>query len=159
MRFLGAFNRRAFFLDDLWVSSTKLELFTDAAGSKGYGTVFGSKWFYGSWPESWSSLNITFLEFFPIVIALHIWEPSMANRCVCFVTDNGALVDIINRQTSKHKLIMLLVKDLVSTSLNYNILFQARHIAGVHNSHADLLSRVQVSQFKQIFPDADEMPT
>ena len=33
MRFLGDFNRRAFFLDDLWISSTTLELFTDAAGS------------------------------------------------------------------------------------------------------------------------------
>lgn len=83
----------------------------------------------------------------------------MANKCICFVTDNSALVDIINRQTSKHKLIMLLVRDLVFTSLNYNILFRARHIAGVHNSLADLLSRFQVSQFKQIFPEADEMPT
>ena len=83
----------------------------------------------------------------------------MANKCVCFVTDNSALVDIINQQTSKHKLIMLLVRDLVFTSLNYNILFQARHIAGVHNSRADLLFRFQVGQFKRIFPEADKMPT
>ena len=159
MRFLAGFNGRAFFLDDLWVTSTTLELFTDAAGSKGYGAVFGRKWFNGSWPESWSSLNITFLEFFPIVIALHIWEPTMANKCICFVTDNSALVEVINRQTSKHKLIMLLVRDLVLTSLKYNILFRARHIAGIHNSRADLLSRLQVKQFKQIFPEADEMPT
>jgi len=57
----------------------------------------------------------------------------MANKCVCFVTDNSALVDVINRQTSKHKLITLLVRDLVLTSLKYNILFWARHIAGIHN--------------------------
>ena len=140
MRFLGEFNGRAFFLHDLWISSTTLELFTDAAGSKGYGAVFGRKWFFGSWPESWGSLNITFLEFFPIVIALHIWGRSMANKCVCFVTDNSALVDIINQQTSKHKL-------------------------GVHNSRADLLSRFQVDQFKRIFhadsstrpPSAEEL--
>lgn len=159
MRFLVGFNGRAFFLDDLWVTSATLELFTDAAGSKGYGAVFGRKWFYGSWPKSWSSLNITFLEFFPIVIALHIWGPSMANKCVCFVTDNAALVEVINRQTSKHKRIMLLVRNLVLTSLKHNILFRARHIAGIHNSRADLLSRLQVSQFKQIFPEADDMPT
>ena len=159
MRFLAGFNARAFFLDDLWVTSATLELFTDAAGSKGYGAVFGWKWFYGSWPETWSSLNITFLEFFPIDLALHIWGSTMANKCVCFVTDNSALVDVINRQTSKHKLIMILVRDLVLTSLKYNILFRARHIAGIHNSCADLLSRLQVNQFKQIFPEADEMPT
>ena len=61
MRFLGEFNGHAFFLDDLWISSTTLELFTEAAGSKGYGAVFGRKWFFGSWPESRGSLNITFL--------------------------------------------------------------------------------------------------
>ena len=159
MRFLTDFNGRAFFLDDLWVSSTTLELFTDAAGSKGYGAVFGRKWFYGPWPEKWSSLNITFLEFFPIVLALHIWGSAMTNKCIYFVTDNSALVEVINRQTSKHKLIMILVRDLVLTSLKYNIPFRVRHIAGIHNSRADLLSRLQVNQFKQIFPEADELPT
>ena len=83
----------------------------------------------------------------------------MANKCVCFVTDNSALVEVINRQTSKHTLTMLLVRDLVLTSLKHNILFRARHIAGVNDSCADLLSRLQVNPFKQIFPEADEMPT
>ena len=36
MRFLGDFNGRTFFFGDLWISSTTLELFTDAAGLKGY---------------------------------------------------------------------------------------------------------------------------
>ena len=83
----------------------------------------------------------------------------MANKCVCFMMDNTALVEIINRQTSKHKLIMLLVRDLLLTLLKYNILFRARHIPGAHNSCADLLSRLQVNQFRQIFPEADVMPT
>ena len=65
----------------------------------------------------------------------------MANRCVAFYTDNAAIVDIINRQTSKHQLVMILVRDLVLTSLKYNILFRARHIPGVHNSGADYISR------------------
>jgi hypothetical protein len=29
-----------------WVSSDRLELFTDASGQIGYGAVFGSSWFY-----------------------------------------------------------------------------------------------------------------
>ena len=57
-RFVSGFNGRAFFLDDLWITSTTLGLFTDAAGSLGYGAVFGKQWFYGPWPESWCSLNI-----------------------------------------------------------------------------------------------------
>ena len=82
----------------------------------------------------------------------------MANRCVAFYTDNAAIVDIINRQTSKHQLVMILVRDLVLTSLKYNILFRARHIPGVHNSGADYISRLQVEQFKQISPEADVLP-
>ena len=50
----------------------------------------------------------------------------MANRCVIFNTDNAALVDIINHHTSKHKLVMILVRDLVLTSLRHNIMFRAR---------------------------------
>ena len=53
----------------------------------------------------------------------------MANRCVAFYTDNAAIVDIINRQTSKHHLVMIY--------LLFIILFRARHIPGVHNSGAD----------------------
>ena len=45
MRFLAGFNDRVFFLDDLWLTSLTLKLFTDAAGKKGYGSVFGRKCF------------------------------------------------------------------------------------------------------------------
>ena len=60
-------------------------------------------------------------------------------------------VDIINRQTSKHYLVMIY--------LLFIILFRARHIPGVHNSGADYISRFQVEQFKQISPEADVPPT
>ena len=135
LTFLGQFNGRTFFLHEKWETSSSLQLYTDAAGSKGYGAIFGKHWFCGAWPDSWKSLNIAFLELFPIVIALHIWGPYMANRCVAFYTDNAAIVDIINRQTSKHQLVMILVRDLVLTSLKYNILFRARHIPD--NRHAE----------------------
>ena len=44
----------------------------------------------------------------------------MANKCVVFYTDNAAIVDIINQHTSKHPLVMILVRNLVLTSLTYN---------------------------------------
>ena len=65
----------------------------------------------------------------------------MSNQCVSLFTDNAALVDIINKQTSKHPMIMILVRDLVKTSLPHNILFWAYHIPGVDNTWADLISR------------------
>ena len=125
LQFLDNFNGRAFFLSERWATSSTLELYTDAAASKGYGAIFGKHWFYGPFPIAWHSLNISFLELFPITLAVHIWGATMANSCVLFFTDNAALVDIINKQTSKHKQVMILIRDLVLSCLKYNILFRA----------------------------------
>lgn len=83
----------------------------------------------------------------------------MADKCVTFFSDNAAVVDIINKQTSKDKAIMVLLRDFVLSCLKYNILFQARHIPGLINYRADYLSRSQVTKFKQISPDAEKFPT
>ena len=155
LSFLQNFDGKTFFYTELWEVSNPFELFTDAAGSKGYGAILGKHWFFGAWPETWKHFNITFLEFFPIVIALRIWGPLMANRCVNFNTDNAALVDIINQYTSKHNLVC----DLVLTSLRHNIMFRAKHIQGVHNTPADYISRFQVDKFKVLCPGVDEFPT
>ena len=37
----------------------------------------------------------------------------MADKRVIFFSDNAAVVDIINKQTSKHQSIMVLIRDLV----------------------------------------------
>ena len=83
----------------------------------------------------------------------------MSNQHVSLFTDNAALVDIINKQTSKHPMIMILVRDLVKTSLPHNILLRAYHIPGVDNTRADLISHLQIVDFRKAFPDADPEPT
>ena len=82
LTFLESYNGRSFFLDYNWLSSAKLHLHTNAAGSLGYGTVFGSHWLYGQWPSNWLGRNIIVLEMFPIVISLSIWASELANKCV-----------------------------------------------------------------------------
>ena len=54
----------------------------------------------------------------------------MADKCIVFFTDNAAVVDVINQQTSKHQSIMVLIRDLVLSFLRYNVLFHAKHIPG-----------------------------
>lgn len=83
----------------------------------------------------------------------------MTNKCVTFFTDNAAVVEIINRQTSKDKSIMVLIRDFVLLCLNHNILFRAKHVPGISNSLADSLSRLQVDKFKRLMPDADVFAT
>ena len=94
-----------------------------------------------------------------IALSVGIWGSQMANRCIAFVTDNVALVSIVNQQTSKHKLVVILIRDLVLTALNYNHIFRARHIPGLNNTRADCLSRFQIARFKELSPQADELPT
>ena len=71
--FLSHFNGRSFFLSDVFLTGDYLELYTDAAGGIGYGALCGSEWFYGLWPVAWRSLNISVLELYPIMAAVHIW--------------------------------------------------------------------------------------
>ena len=109
LSFLSSFNGRSFFLDDIWHSSDKLNLFTDAAGSLGFGAIFQNHWCYGKWPVDWLHKNIAFLEFYPIVLSLHLWGHLIRNHCILFFTDNEALVYIINKQSCRDKSLMSFV--------------------------------------------------
>ena len=159
LRFLDDFNGRSFFLSDVWETPQSLQLYTDVAGSIGFGAVFDRHWLHGTWPNQWKSYNIALLELFPIVIAVHIWGHIMADKRIIFFTDNAAVVDIINNQTSKHQGIIVLLRDLVRSCLRHNIIFQARHIPGLTNSSADYISRSQVTKFWELSPEADQFPT
>ena len=150
--FLTGFNGRSFFLNDYWCTSTHLELYTDASGALGYGAVFGQHWCYGEWPDSWRHRNITLLEFYPIVLSLHLWGNQMRNQRILFFTDNEALVYVINKQSCRDKQLMFFVRKLVLICLSHNILFKAKHIPGLHNKLADALSRLQLQTFKQLAP-------
>ena len=45
-------NGKSMFLNDRFLSSSVLSLYTDAAASLGYGAVYSSYWFLGSSPCS-----------------------------------------------------------------------------------------------------------
>ena len=70
--FLLNFNGRYFLLDDLSLNSSKLNLFTDASGAHGFGTIFGSHWCYEKWSANWQYQNIAILEFYPIILSLYL---------------------------------------------------------------------------------------
>ena len=100
------------------------------------------------------SSSIAFLELVPGVGALRLWA-ILSNKCVIFWSDNEAVVTIINRQTSRCRKIMQLVRTLVIRCLELNIHFKAKHIPGVDNGIADALSRFQMSRFQQLASEAD----
>lgn len=68
------------------------------------------------------------------------------------MSDNEAIVHVLNKQSCKEKTLMKLIRRLVLTSLSYNIYFKAKHIAGKKNLLADKLSRFQFQEAFKIAP-------
>lgn len=159
LQFIAHFNGRNMFIEETWLSSETIKLYTDSAASWGFGAVFSSLWFHGRFPEAWASFNITFLELFPIVLALHIWGPMMRNHSILLMTDNEALVAIINKQSSPDSLIMKGIRKLVVACLTFNVRGRARHLPGSVNVRADALSRGFIDKFKFLSPQSREHAT
>ena len=94
------------------------------------------------------------------MLSVLLFGDAMRNQRITFFTDNAALVDIINKATSRDATVMVFVRRLVLACLSFNILFRARHVPGVKNVLADSLSRLQVSRFRQLAPvGVQSMPT
>lgn len=157
--FLETFNGKTLYLSEMFLSPDTKHLYTDAAKGLGFAAVLQSHWFYGTWQAWWSEQNITLLELVPIVLALETWGEQLRNSAVVLHTDNEALVWVINRQTSKEKLVMVMVRRMVRATLSYNITCHARHISGTCNQLADSLSRLHVARFRLLHPHADQQPS
>ena len=95
---------------------------------------------------------------FPI-LSIKIWGTQLVNKCITFHTDNQALSEVINKKTTKEGELLVLLRALVLSCLQNNILFKAVHLPGVHNTKADGLSRLQVTKFKSLSKDMAPEPT
>ena len=159
--FIEHYNGRSVILPELFSSSDKELLFTDASGSIGFAGVLGTEWFALGWnsvPE-FSHLQIAIKELYPIVLALELWGPRLADRRILFMSDNEAVVHVVNKQSCKEKTLMKLIRRLVLASLSYNILFKAKHIPGKNNTLADKLSRFQFQEAFRIAPHLNPSQT
>ena len=157
--FLIQFNGKAFFKYGTWTAAHCLHLYTDASGAAGYGAIFGAHWFFGSWPAQWKTESIAFLELYPIMASICVWASELSNQRIVIHSDNEALESVINKSTSKHPGIMSLIRRMTLTCMQFNINIRAQHIAGKLNSLADMLSRLQIDQFRKKAHWVDKQPT
>ena len=141
------------FHDRFWVSSADVELYTDSAGSIGFGIYFAGKWTCGAWPADWHdsgrTRDITVLELFPIVVLLCLWGAELHNKKIMFQCDNAAVVCAINTMTSKSDNVMILLGALTLKCLQLNVVAKAKHIPGKSNI-TDSLSRLQLDRFRSL---------
>ena len=73
LEFLNDFNGRAMFLSSATDSPQVLNLGSDSSGSWGCGAIFEGEYFSLEWPSSIPRNNLALLEFYPIVLATHVW--------------------------------------------------------------------------------------
>ena len=165
LTFLSEYNGVTVITDNAWASNETLELFTDSSGgqNRGFGIYFQGKWAHKCWPKLWEEMDIlkdiTFLELFPVVVALCIWGEQLKNKKIIFNIDNQSVVHIINKKSSKSVRVMSLVRQLVLSTLQYNIMIKALHISGISNKIADSLSRCDWQRFRNLCPEADQRGT
>ena len=143
-KFLSKYNGVSLITPHYLADSQTLHLYSDASKS-GYGVTFKTNWFQGKWSNDWKAYDITVLELYPIYMALSIFASQLAHHRVVFHCDNQAIVAVINKQTSKSKPIMSIIRPFVLILLKNDIHFSALHIPGVDNTICDFLSRQEAT--------------
>lgn len=164
--FIEHFNGTSYILDEDWITSFDMQLFTDSAGAgpgKGCGCYFQGKWAFLPWPKEWFGsdilLDLTFLETIPIALAIFLWYERLQRKRIIFNIDNLAVVSVLNSKSSKNSRVMSLVRYIVYWSMLGSFQIKAVHIASVNNCIADAISRGQFQRFKDLAPEAEELPT
>lgn len=157
LSFLQTYNGQSCWLREE-VPNPQLELYTDAAGSCGFGAFFQGEWAAERWPASWAHMdllrNLTLLELFPIIVAVELWGERLRNHQVVFWSDNMSVVQVVNKQSASSPPVVSLLRFLVLKCLHFNICVRARHVPGASNDIADALSRQQFCRFRTLAPMA-----
>ena len=151
LEFLENINGTMSFLPVVWTSSDVLHLTTDASGFA-FGAVFGNEWLQGSFPVNWSAVHNSVKELLPIILVVHCWGSTFTNRRILFLSDNSAVVDVINQQTARDVSLMDLIRELVVVCMSRNICFRAKYIPGKTNVVPDHISRLQEGRARVVQP-------
>ena len=98
-------------------------------------------------------------ELLPIVLATAVWGRSWAGQCILARCDNMAVVHMLQSRTSRHPLVMHLLRSLFFFLAQWDTVLLAEHIPGELNTAADAISRNFMQVFRQAAPEAEEEPT
>ena len=127
-----------------------MNIYTDASGY-GVGGIFGARWYADRLSPCEILMSIAWRELLAVVIACRIWGNLLTGKRLMLYCDNESVVRIVNSGSSKCLHVMHLVQSLFSVAVDYNFDVRLRHVPGVKNVAADLLSRGELEKFKTIY--------
>ena len=136
----------------------EIEIFTDASLA-GYGIVCEKQWVMEKFPKfDEPEPSMTWKELYPILVAVHVFEKKLANKKVCFCTDNTGVFHILHTLSSDKPDIMQLVRPFTLQCLKLNIMIATKYVSTHNNILADPISRLCPQIFLQRAPWADPNP-
>lgn len=157
--FLQRWNGVSLFRESQLTVAADIELYTDAASTKGFGGFYKGLWFSEAWPAGLPAdddvaVSMSFRELYPIVVAAILWGSRWHRKRILFHCDNLGTVHIIKKGRSKSKSVMMLMRKLTWCALINQFSVYAEHIPGKLIPIADALSRLQIDTFRRLAPAA-----
>ena len=156
---LHSWNGRSYFLEPEFTPAADLSVYTDAAGSIGYGAICGCEWFAARWSKTQTSCCITFQELYPIALACSTWGHKWTAKRIEFQTDNQAVATCIRSGTCRCRNVMQLLRALFFVCAKKHFTITATYLPGTFNNVADALSRQDWKRFRELAPTASKAPT
>jgi hypothetical protein len=146
-----------------WTKSMDMKIFTDAS-KVGYGAIFNNEWFYGEWSEEdqlsaqrESRDSMPWKECKALVMAASTWGHLWKEKNLIFHIDCEPIVQATNKGDSREPGIMSLIRSLSFIAASHNFQYHITHIPGISNVAADFLSRLQVKEFQESFPNSNPL--
>jgi hypothetical protein len=104
--FLNYWNGISVFLESGQTPSPSVQLYTDAAGSIGFGGYLAGQWFQGRWlleqtNNKTNGISIVWQELFPIYLVCRLWGAQWTAKRIVFFCDNEPVAQILYQKTSK----------------------------------------------------------
>ena len=144
-KFLQTYNGITYFQALGVITSDTIHLASDASDI-GYGACYGSRWIQAAYPESWKKLHIGVREIFTIYVLISMFGHLMRNHNIVLLCDDPGDVDIINKQSTRCKHTMQIIRPLTLKLVEFNIHLSAKHIPGHKNIIPDRISRFQTTK-------------
>jgi hypothetical protein len=163
--FLPKWNGISMLYEQNWSSPSDMHLWSDAS-TVGFGAVYGNHWFSTKWSSEQltiaqreKAISMPYLELFALHAMAATWAHEWHAKRIIFYCDNETVVTSLSKGSCRSTHMMTLVRSLFFIAAFNNFSFRVLHVSSSSNSVADSLSRLQLTRFRELCPDADRLPT